>query len=72
MNRLGLHSREIDFLQKNKNIVNELEWDFIMSHLANSEDFKNVINDIQLNKLLEFSKNLVYFHFNTSDLIDIY
>ena len=28
-----------------------------MSHLANSEDFKNVINDIQLNKLLEFSKN---------------
>ena len=57
MNRLGLNSREIVFLQKNKNIVNELEWDFIMSHLANSEDFKNVINDIQLNKLLEFSKN---------------
>ena len=57
MNRLGLHSREIDFLQKNKNIVNELEWDFIMSHLANSEDFRNVINDTQLNKLLEFSKN---------------
>ena len=28
-----------------------------MSHLANSEDLKNVNNDTQLNKLLEFSKN---------------
>ena len=56
MNRLGCNSKEIDFLQKNKNIVNELEWDFIMSHLANSEDFKNLINEKQLSKLLEFSK----------------
>ena len=56
MNRLGCNSKEIEFLYKNKNIVNELEWDFIMSHLANSDDFKSIINDVQLNKLLNFQK----------------
>jgi len=57
MNRLGLNTLETDFLIKNKGIVNSLEWEFIMSHLANADTPFNMANHEQLNKLLKFSKN---------------
>ena len=55
MNRLGLSSEEIDILKKNKNILSITEWDFIMSHLTSSNNYKNATNNIQLNKIIEFS-----------------
>ena len=57
MNRLGLNSTEADFLLKNKIFVKNLEWDFIMSHLANADEPKNNKNYKQLCTFLEFSKN---------------
>ncbi|MDA0917362.1 MAG: alanine racemase [Proteobacteria bacterium] len=57
MNRLGLNNKETDFLIKNKEIVYNLEWEFIMSHLANAETPSSKVNNEQLNKLLNFSKN---------------
>ncbi len=58
MNRLGFSQNEIDLLLSNKELLNFVEWDFIMSHLANAYHLKNKENLKQLNKILQFSKNL--------------
>ena len=55
MNRLGLNLEEINFLKKNKDILSITEWDFIMSHLTSSNDYKNSNNEKQLDKIIEFS-----------------
>ncbi len=55
MNRLGLTSHEIDHILKNKDILKVTKWDFIMSHLANSNDKKNTENSRQLMKIKQFS-----------------
>lgn len=57
MNRLGLSQKERDSLIKNKEILNNIKIDFIMSHLANSQEYKNKNNLIQLNKIKNFSIN---------------
>jgi len=56
MNRLGLNQNETNLLLQNKELLDFVEWDFIMSHLANSNDIKNEDNFKQLNKILQFSK----------------
>ena len=56
MNRLGLTENEIILLLQNKELLSFIEWDFIMSHLANSHDKKNKENNKQLEKILQFSK----------------
>ena len=58
MNRLGFSQNEISFLLANKELLNFVEWDFIMSHLANAHQIKNKENFKQLDKILQFSKNL--------------
>ena len=58
MNRLGLDTAEIAFILKNKSILNNTEWDFIMSHLANSNDLANNYNYLQLKKINLFSKSI--------------
>ncbi len=58
MNRLGMSAKEVEFLKKNKEILFITKWDFIMSHLANANNFRDKNNDIQLKNLLEFSKFL--------------
>ena len=58
MNRLGLSLEEINFLKKNKGILNITKWDFIMSHLTSSNDYKNTSNNTQLDKIIEFSNFL--------------
>ena len=35
MNRLGLEYSEVDFLYTNRSILENIKWDFIMSHLTN-------------------------------------
>ena len=57
MNRLGLNQQEISYLLKNKEILNNVNWDYIMSHLANAQEIENKKNLIQLNKIEQFSKN---------------
>ena len=56
MNRLGLNQKETHFLIKNKDILNNIRWDYIMSHLANAQDKENPNNSIQLNKIKKFQK----------------
>ena len=56
MNRLGFSQNEIKLLLQNKELLNFVEWDFIMSHLANGHDIKNQENIKQLDKILQFSK----------------
>ena len=56
MNRLGLNSDEIDLILKDKSILENTKWDFIMSHLANSNQASNINNYNQLKKLKMFSK----------------
>ena len=56
MNRLGLNSEEINFILRNKSILENTKWDFIMSHLANSNDAANKNNYKQLEKIKKFSK----------------
>ncbi len=57
MNRLGLNQEETYYLIKNKDILNNVKWDYIMSHLANAQEKENQNNYIQLNKIIKFSKN---------------
>ena len=57
MNRLGLNKEETCYLIKNKDILNNINWDYIMSHLANAQEKDNHNNLIQLNKITKFSKN---------------
>ena len=56
MNRLGFNKSEINLLLSNKDLLNLIEWDFIMSHLANADKIKNRENVKQLDKILQFSK----------------
>ncbi len=56
MNRLGFCQSEISLLLSNKELLNFIEWDFIMSHLANADKIRNKENDKQLDKILQFSK----------------
>ena len=56
MNRLGLSELEIAHILKNKDILKVTTWDFIMSHLANSNDKKNLENYKQLIKIKKFSE----------------
>ncbi len=56
MNRLGFSQSEINLLLSNKDLLNLIEWDFIMSHLANADKIKNKENVKQLDKILQFSK----------------
>ena len=58
MNRLGFSQKEISLLLSNKELLNFVEWDFVMSHLANAHDVKNKANLKQLDKILQFSKIL--------------
>ncbi len=58
MNRLGFSQNEINLLLSNKELLNRIEWDFIMSHLANADKIKNKENVKQLDKILQFSKIL--------------
>ncbi len=58
MNRLGFSQNEINLLLSNKELLNLIEWDFIMSHLANADKIKNKENFKQLDKILQFSKIL--------------
>ena len=57
MNRLGLNQAESEFLIKNKAILDNIELEYIMSHLANAQENENKKNLIQLNKVKEFGKN---------------
>ena len=56
MNRLGFSQSEICLLLNNKELLNFVKWDFIMSHLANSHQIQNKENLKQLEKILQFSK----------------
>ena len=56
MNRLGLSPLEIAHILKNKDILKVTTWDFIMSHLANSSNRKNIENYKQLIKIKKFSE----------------
>ena len=58
MNRLGFSENDISLLLRNKELLNFVEWDYIMSHLANAHDLKNEDNLKQLDKILQFSKIL--------------
>ena len=56
MNRLGFSHSEIGLLLTNKELLKFVEWDFVMSHLANAHEMNNKENIKQLNKILQFSK----------------
>ena len=56
MNRLGFSQSEIGLLLTNKELLKFIEWDFVMSHLANAHDVNNKENLKQLDKILQFSK----------------
>ncbi len=58
MNRLGLNQEERFFLLRNKDILNNLKLDYIMSHLANAQENEDKKNLIQLHKIKNFSTNL--------------
>ena len=58
MNRLGFSQNEISLLLTNKELLKFVEWDFVMSHLANAHEMNNKENIKQLDKILQFSKNL--------------
>ena len=57
MNRLGLNQNERHILVNNREMLDDIEIDYIMSHLANAQDNENENNLLQLNKLINFSKN---------------
>ena len=57
MNRLGLSKKERDFLINNKDLLNNVKIDYIMSHLSNANEYESKINLIQLNELKKFSIN---------------
>ena len=57
MNRLGLSKKERNFLINNKDLLNDLRIDYIMSHLSHANEIKSKINLLQLNELKRFSNN---------------
>ena len=58
MNRLGFSQNEISLLLSNKELLDFIEWDFIMSHLANAHQITNKKNFKQLDTILQFSKTI--------------
>ena len=58
MNRLGFSQSEISLLLSNKELLDFIEWDFVMSHLANAHQIKNKKNFKQLDTILQFSKTI--------------
>ena len=56
MNRLGLIKNESDILVNNREIMNGIEIDYIMSHLAYAEQNEDENNLKQLSKIIDFSK----------------
>jgi len=58
MNRLGLNQQETKYLLSNNEILDKIHWDYIMSHLANSQEKDNENNIIQLNNIKRFSRKL--------------
>ena len=56
MNRLGFSHSEVGLLLTNKELLKFVEWDFVMSHLANAHEMNNKENIKQLDKILQFSK----------------
>ncbi len=57
MNRLGFNQKEREFLIINKEILNDVSVEYIMSHLSNAQQNENETNLMQLYKLREFSRN---------------
>ncbi len=57
MNRLGLSKKERDFLINNRDLLNNIRIDYIMSHLSNANENESKINLLQLNELKKFSIN---------------
>ncbi len=57
MNRLGLSKKERDFLINNKDLLNNIKIDYIMSHLSNAQEKENETNLLQLNELEKFCSN---------------
>ena len=57
MNRLGLSKKERDFLINNRDLLNNVRIDYIMSHLSNANENESKINLLQLNELKKFSIN---------------
>jgi alanine racemase len=57
MNRLGLIKKERDFLINNRDLLNNIKIDYIMSHLSNAQENENEINLLQFNELKKFSNN---------------
>ena len=57
MNRLGLSKKERNFLTNNKDLLNNVKIDYIMSHLSNANENKSKSNLLQLNELKKFSNN---------------
>ena len=57
MNRLGLSEKERNFLINNKDLLNNVKIDYIMSHLSNANEDESKINSLQLNELKKFSNN---------------
>ena len=57
MNRLGLSKKESDFLINNRDLLNNVRIDYIMSHLSNANENQSKINLLQLNELKKFSIN---------------
>ncbi len=51
MNRLGLSEKERNFLINNKDLLNNVKIDYIMSHLSNANEDESKINLLQLNEL---------------------
>ena len=58
MNRLGFEEKEILKINSNYKIVNSQNIIFLMSHLSNANVNTSIENNIQLNKVKNFSKNL--------------
>ena len=55
MNRLGFNKKERDFLIDNRDLLNNVRIDFIMSHLSNANENESKINLLQLDELKKFS-----------------
>ena len=58
MNRLGLNQEEKSFVLKNRDILKNVKFDFIMSHLSNAQEHEDKKNLIQLDKIKKFSTGL--------------
>ncbi len=67
MNRLGLNQKESAFLLDNREILNNIKWDFVMSHLANSQEQENANNLLQLKKIKSFCRKFPDFRISLAN-----